>query len=467
MTTPDNPASRRLPQGFTVRLRDDLIQADGGAVLVGGSPLRAVRLSARAQRLLCTGTITVTDHDTALLARRLLDGNLADPVLDTIPPPHDQLTVVIPVRDRAEQLDRCLFTLDGLPVIVVDDASHSPDTVAAVTRRHGATLVSLTANTGPAGARNAGLARVTTPLVAFVDSDIRVTPDTLLSLVRHCADPQLALVSPRVVGECNRERPRWFERYDITASSLDLGPTGGQVRPGAAIAWLPSACLVGRVALIGDGFDTDLRVAEDVDLVWRLTASGLVVRYDPSQQAHHEVRATVRAWLGRKFTYGTGGAELGKRHGNKIAPAVLSLPMAIGAAAILTRRPWAAPIAAASIAFSTRALRRTLPVRDNRTLLASRLSIQGLGWVMRQEINLLLRHWWPLAVFGAAINQSTRRAILTALLLDLVEFTRKHPGTDMPAALIARRLDDVAYGAGLWWGAIRRLDRSCLVPRLA
>ena len=44
-------ATEQLPAGFEVRLRDDLIRADGGRVLVGGSPARAVRLSARAQRL--------------------------------------------------------------------------------------------------------------------------------------------------------------------------------------------------------------------------------------------------------------------------------------------------------------------------------------------------------------------------------------------------------------------------------
>ena len=50
-------------------------------------------------------------------------------------------------------------------------ASLEPHAVAQVAARHGAEVVPLAVNVGPAGARNAGLAAVRTPYVAFVDSD--------------------------------------------------------------------------------------------------------------------------------------------------------------------------------------------------------------------------------------------------------------------------------------------------------
>ena len=167
-------ATDQLPNGFEVQLKDNLIHADGGRVLVGGSPARAVRLSGRAQTLLGSGRVVVGDRSSAHLARRLLDGNLADPVLDNIEVESSDLTVVVPVRDRADQLDRCLAALAPLRVVVVDDASADPEAVARVAERHGARVVSLPENLGPAGARNAGLALVTTPFVAFVDSDVVV-----------------------------------------------------------------------------------------------------------------------------------------------------------------------------------------------------------------------------------------------------------------------------------------------------
>jgi len=461
-----------LPLGARVRLRDDLIHADRGRLLVGGSPARAVRLSARAQGLLASGELEVDGPETARLGRQLLDGNLAAPVLDAVDDiGAADLTVVVPVRDRAEQLDRCLAALAPLQAIVVDDASHDPDAVAQVAHRYGARLVALAVNVGPAGARNAGLALVVTPLVAFVDSDVTVAAAALLDLARHCNDPQVALVGPRIVGLSRSRptrRPRWFERYDAAASSLDLGRTGSQVRPGAEVGWLPSACLVGRTTSLGGdigGFEDSWRVAEDVDLVWRLVAAGHAVRYDPSVEAHHDIRASVRSWLGRKFVYGTGGAALAARHGDKVAPAALSIPMAIGAAAVLQRRWWSAPTAAVVVAATARAIAPRLPVEEVSTRLPARLAARGLGWAIRQETGLLLRHWWPAAALAAPFSRAVRRALLSAVLVDLVVFLRQRPGLDPLTILLARRLDDLAYGAGLWWGAARARDSRCLHVR--
>jgi hypothetical protein len=98
----------------------------------------------------------------------------------------------------------------------------------------------------------------------------------------------VSLVGPRVAGITGSQDPRWFEEYDAAASSLTLGITPGIVRPGAAVAWLPSACLVGRTDAITPGFDAILRIGEDVDLVWRLVDAGQRVRYDPTGEAHHD-----------------------------------------------------------------------------------------------------------------------------------------------------------------------------------
>lgn len=456
----------RLPDGFRVVLREDLGRVDGGRMLVGGSPVRALRLGAEARRLLDGGsatTLQVTGRSSALLAATLLDGNLADPCLDGVVVDPVDLTAVVPVRDRGEQLDSCLAELDGLRVVVVDDASRDRAAVARVARRHGATLVVLDHNLGPAGARNAGLAVVETPYVAFVDSDVRVSSATLLALCRHLVDRQVALVGPTVRGRTGSASPRWFERYDAAASSLDLGHRPCSVRPGATVGWLPSACLVGRVAALEEGFDAAMRVGEDVDLVWRLVARRLSVRYDPTAVAWHDVRTSVRGWLGRKVLYGTGGAALAARHGQHGAPAVLSPVVAAAAAALLTRRWWSIPLTGAALAHSTRTVHRHLP--DAPPSVAAGLAGKGLGWAVRQESALLLRHWWPLGLLGGLTSRHVRRALLTAVVVDLAVFHRERPGTGLLTAAAGRRLDDLAYGTGLWAGALRAGSTRCLRVR--
>jgi mycofactocin system glycosyltransferase len=459
-----------LPMGFQVALAGDIRTADRGQLLVGGSPLTAMRLSSRAQEMLGQGRVTVTDASSAHLAERLLATNLGLPDLRRTPRIAAlELTVVIPVRDRPKQLHRALAALRPLRCIVVDDASHSPEAVAEVTHRFDADLLQLPVNVGPAAARNAGLASVATPYVAFVDSDVEVTSADLLVLARHFADPAVSLVGPRVVGVARSPHPKWFERYDAVASSLTLGTTPGCVRPGAAVAWLPSACLIARTEALGTGFSADLRVGEDVDLVWRLVESGHRVRYDPSIEANHDARPTVRGWLGRKFVYGSGGAALAARHGDKLAPAVLTPSYAVGAAVLLIRRGWAVPVASAVLAVGYRSIRRSLPESSDATRISIRLAARGLLWGVRQESALLLRHWWPLAALGACGSRNVRRALTTALLVDSLALATRPRGQGEPIAfstmILGRRLDDMSYGAGLWWGAFRAGSLKVLLPR--
>ena len=458
-----------LPHGFAVRLTDGLLTTRNGDVIVGGAPLTAMRLTPRAQQLLSSRGFTVTDAASEHLARRLLTANLASPHLEGQPSVEpEQITVVIPARDRPTQLDRTLEALTGLPCIVVDDASNDRAAMHAVCVRHRARWVPLDHNVGPAAARDFGLAQVTTPYVAFVDSDVQIAPDELLRLTRHFVDPTVVLVGPRVVGRSPSVRPRWFEKYDEFASSLNLGTKPSDVRPGATVAWLPSACLVARVDSLGSGFDPALRVGEDVDLVWRLVDEGHRVRYDPSITAHHDTRPTVRDWLGRKFVYGRGGGLLAARHGNKLAPAVLTPTYAAAAAALLMRTRWSIPLATAALGLGLRKVRAALPATPGRTAVAARISVRGLAWAVRQEAALAVRHWSPAALVAAVFSRRARRMLVTALAVDtavaVVAWHREKPRVTFLQLIAGRRLEDLAYGAGLWCGsAEQRTARALLV----
>jgi mycofactocin system glycosyltransferase len=457
--------TKGLPYGFRVRIGADVRVHDGGRTLVGGSPLRVLRLKEPAPALHRGEILEVAGVASATVAERLLAANLAEPVLDPDAVVAD-LTVVVPIRDRADRLDRLLGGLAGLAVIVVDDASRDPAAVAAVAVRHGARLIALTDNVGPAGARNAGLAEVRTPYVAFVDSDVVVEAAALRGLAGHFADPHVAAVGPRVQGVARSTEPRRFERWDVDGLSLDLGEVPALVRPWSKVGWLPSACLVVRVADLQTGaFDEDRRVGEDVDLVWRLIQSGRHVRYDPAYVAGHDSRGTWSTWLGRKAFYGTGGAWLAERHGDWMAPAVLSPVPTVGAVALLAQRRWSVPVALGCLGLVRHRLGRTLPDTPDRGRLATGLTAEVAVSTLRQGSHLLLRHWWPGAALGAVVSRRARRAVGAAMVWDLLDHREVAPSR-APEAFAARRLDDLAYGAGLWWGAARARSGRVLVPRI-
>ncbi|MBF6096422.1 glycosyltransferase family 2 protein, partial [Nocardia cyriacigeorgica] len=72
------------------------------------------------------------------------------------------------------------------------------------------------------------------------------------------------------------------------------------------------------------GFDERLRFGEDVDVVWRLTDAGHLVRYHPAAVVTHRPRATLGSWLRQRYDYGTSAAPLARRHPGRLACARVS-----------------------------------------------------------------------------------------------------------------------------------------------
>ena len=120
------PVSEQLPMGMRVRLTPSTARSDGGRTLYGGTPARVLYLLPYAAGLLAhTDEIEVVNRRTGDLARLLVDGGLARPVLSpTLPgiPKLADVTVVVPVKDRPLPLARLLASLPSeMQLVVVDD----------------------------------------------------------------------------------------------------------------------------------------------------------------------------------------------------------------------------------------------------------------------------------------------------------------------------------------------------------
>lgn len=471
MTAPWDDARAALPDGSVVRLARRTRLTGDGSVLVGGAPARVARLAPAARELLRGRSLEVTDDATRALAARLVASGQADPDPRTLPAPDTAgVTVVIPAYGRSRPLGRLLDSvradLGDVRVIVVDDGSASSDAeeIALAARERRAEVVALPENSGPADARNAGLVRVTTPFVLFVDTDVQLRPGAVATMLAHFADPRLALAAPRVVGARVR-RPNAIQRYEQARSSLDHGVDGGLVRPHSPLSWVSTTCVLARVNALHGGFGPGMRVAEDVDLVWRLDEAGWRVRYEPLAEVRHEHRRRTVTWLSRKFVYGTGAASLERRHGPLAAPAVLA-PWAAGlVTAVAAQRRWSPLAAGGLLAWAfRRTARRVRPVGGDAPL-AARLTAQGASAALTQGSAIVVRHWWPAFAVAAVFSRRARRLVVVAGLVDAaIEYVRLRPRLDPLRFLVLRRLDDLAYGAGVWWGAIRSGSLRCLAP---
>lgn len=466
----DGPGDTSLPVGVRVVLDRRARVLDGGAALIGGAPPRMLHLAPAARALLGARTaFTVTDATSAALARRLVDVGIAyliDAPAAALPTAAD-VTVVVPVKDRADSLQRLLSALPaGLgALVVVDDGSADPVAIRDLVEAGGGRVLRNPVSLGPAAARNAGLAVATTPLVAFLDSDVVPERGWLAPLLTAFADPAVGLAAPRIVALA--PITGWLGVYEAVRSSLDLGPDPALVVPRSRVAYVPSAAMLVRRNAIGTGFNEGMRVAEDVDLVLRLHAAGWRLRYEPASRVAHDHRTGVRAWWLRKVFYGTGAAPLALRHPGSVPPMVLSPWSAATAGLLLLGRPFAA-LAVSAVA--TERLARTLGRLQRPRGTAARLVGLGAGGAVAQTAAAVTRHYWPLAALACLVSARARRTVAAIAVAEgIVDWWRhrERDGRVRPALVgyvLARRLDDLAYGAGLWWGAIRHRTSAPLRP---
>ncbi|WP_067679766.1 mycofactocin biosynthesis glycosyltransferase MftF [Nocardia miyunensis] len=459
--------SSGLTAGTGIRLGRTVRRFAEGRLLFGGSPTRLLRLRPAAAEILgSAGEFTVSDAVTLSLANSLLELGLAEITSTGEPAPLEQLTVVVPVHDSPRALRRLLTGLTGVRVVVVDDASPDPLAHADVAKEFGATLLRLEVNAGPAAARNAGLRSITTPFVAFCDADTVLSTGDLQRLLPQFADTRVAAVAPRILG-LEDPNDNWITRYENTHSSLDLGPVSGVVQPLSRVGWVPAACLLARVDALGPGFDESMRVGEDVDLIWRLSRDGSLVRYIADVTVRHEHRRTPGPWLTRKYLYGTSAAPLAHRHGERVAPAALPPALALSAAALLLQTRWATILSATAFLAHARHIQHRLRRIEAPPRLHAELTARAATDTLNQIASLLLRHWFPITALALPFSRRARRAATAALLIDTISEYRSHtPSGNIATYLAARRLDDAAYGLGVWHGVLHHHSPKCLLPQI-
>lgn len=202
--------------------------------------------------------------------------------MTSVPP--TRVPVVVITRDRRDSLVRTLRRLRAAPdvgeVVVVDNGSRDggPD----MAERLGARVIRLWANRGSA-ARNAGVAAVDGPVVAFADDDSWWRPGALArAAALIAADPAVGAVAGRVlVGPEAREDP--VCRL-MAASPLGDTPAGPRV-----LGFLACGAVVRRSAFLdAGGFHPRLGVGGEEELLAvDLARRGWAIAYAADVVAHH------------------------------------------------------------------------------------------------------------------------------------------------------------------------------------
>jgi GT2 family glycosyltransferase len=258
------------------------------------------------------------------LCLRERDDFLADP---------PSLTVLIPSRDRAARLRRCLDSIlasayphDRLRVLVVDNAPATDATRQLIAELDAAGMPVAYAREdapGSASARNRGLALVDTELVAMTDDDTLVDEFWLCEVARaFAASPEADCVTGLLVpAELDSAPQVWFEQYGgftrgFEPRLFDLGAN----RPAEPLfPWTAGAFGTGNnfsfradsLREIG-GFDpalgngTPALGGVDSEALLRTVLSGQTIRYEPRALVHHAHRPDYEGLRRQVYSYGVG-----------------------------------------------------------------------------------------------------------------------------------------------------------------
>jgi glycosyltransferase involved in cell wall biosynthesis len=178
-------------------------------------------------------------------------------------------TLVIPAHNEEALLPRLLDTVDAararysfgadaIDVIVADNAS--TDRTAEIAAARGCRVVSV-AKRAIAAARNGGAAGARSPILAFIDADSQVHPETFNGVERALADSRI------IGGATGVTLERW---------SLPLAATYAAIMSIVLATGMDTGVVFCRrhdFIAIG-GYNERLLVAEDVAFLWALKRLG-------------------------------------------------------------------------------------------------------------------------------------------------------------------------------------------------
>jgi len=456
----------RLAKGITI---EETI--DGGS-LIAARPLCVMRLNQSllklVRRMEQDWLTPASDAETKVL-ETLAKRGFVERQWQCLSPAENfpTVSIVIPVKDRADDLHNCLTSLkeleypqEKIEVVVVDDGS--TDNTPSVARELGAVLVESGAVAGgPALARNKGAEVASGEILAFIDSDCTASTQWLMELLPVFADEDVAAVGGWVDGMYTESA---LDRYEAVMSSLNLGRREMSGGAGGDTFYLPSCNLLMRKEVFDSagGFRPELHVGEDVDLTWRLRDAGWKIVYLPRGTVFHAHRSKLWPFMKRRFDYGTSEGLLQQLHpvrGKKmLIPPMFATILGLLAAALTFKTFLLLPIAALMLLIDTflttnKIRKQGLQLSSLKVLLARGRAVGSLGYYLGYH---LLRYYLSPFLLAVVLYPPLIFLLLISILgVGLVDYRVRNPRMSLAAFYLYYVIEQLSYGSGAFWGCLR------------
>ena len=125
-------------------------------------------------------------------------------------------------------------------------------------------------------------------------------------------------------------------------------------------------------------------------------------------------------------------------------------------------------------AVTARRIAGTLAGVESRPRDVAMLAARGLGSAALQLASAICRHYWPIALLAAILFRRFRHIVLIAAVVDgVADWVSRRSNVDTDTKqlgvvpyLVLKRLDDLAYGAGMWTGMVQERHPGPLKPQI-
>ncbi|MBD3296363.1 MAG: glycosyltransferase [Candidatus Omnitrophica bacterium] len=239
--------------------------------------------------------------------------------MDTATGEYPLVSVVIPVLDAAEDLERCLDALerqtypdDRYEVVVVDNGSRVPPR-KLVSRYRNIRMLSERKRSTHA-ARNKGIAEARGTVLAFTDADCISVPDWIREGVRVMTGQKADFVGGHVqVVPEDPDRPNCVEILEMR-TAFDQRKYIRQMRFAATANVFVRKEVIDHVGLLNG----DLKSGADLEFGNRVSAAGYDMRFAPKAEVKHPARRSLRKLLAKHRRVIGGLIDIKKRNGADI-----------------------------------------------------------------------------------------------------------------------------------------------------
>ena len=219
------------------------------------------------------------------------------------------------------------------------------------------------------------------------------------------------------------------------------------------------------------GLREDLRVGEDVDLCWRLRATGAYLVYAPEGMVRHKHRDRLETMLRRRAQYGTSEAMLQALHPDKrkrfpLAPAALATVVLVSAA-LLRRKPRLLLLCLAPLfweGMQRRSRLRQSGVNMPAVALWKSVLRGHLSMLYFVYFHLTRYYLGPLTIAGAVTPGAWALEAAAVVYSAGVDYSTRRPRLSFPVYLAYYLAEHAAYQAGVAKGCLREGSFRSYLP---